>query len=151
MYKKLDALTIKQIIMDHYEYPRNKGLKSLKGYKQVHQAAESCIDDIKVELKMEGDKIADIVFDGKACTISTASTSMMTELVKGKTLEEAYKIIEAYEKMIYLEDYDENLLEEANVFSNVGKQANRISCAMIGWNALKELLQSYNDESRKDT
>lgn len=145
---KLDALTIKQLIMDHYEFPRNfkKNIDSAS-YKMKHLATDSCIDDIKVFAKFEKNKLQDLVFDGRACTISTASTSMMTELVKGKTIKEIQQLIENYEKMIALENFDANLLGESVVFSEVGKQANRISCATIGWRALKQLLEDYIKEN----
>lgn len=145
MFKNLDPLTIKQLIMDHYEYPHHKGLKTDRSYREIHMAADSCIDDIKLQIKIKDNIIKDICFDGKACTISTASTSMMTELVIGKSVTEALNVIKEYEKMINLKEYDENLLQEANVFNNVGRQANRIGCAMIGWNALKKLLKEYHN------
>ncbi|MBQ4252056.1 MAG: iron-sulfur cluster assembly scaffold protein, partial [Erysipelotrichaceae bacterium] len=78
---------------------------------------------------------------GVACTISTASTSIMTQLVKGKSVEEAGVILDNYFRMIDGQDYDEELLDEAVCMKNVGKQANRIKCATIGWNGLKQLLE----------
>lgn len=103
-------------------------------------ASESCIDDIYVQAKIEDGIVEDIRFDGVACTISTASTSIMSELLKGKTTQEAKHIIENYYQMIDQKEYDEELLEEAVAFHNVGKQANRIKCATIGWKAMEELL-----------
>ena len=87
----------------------------------------------------------DVRFDGQACTISTASTSILTELVKGKTLEEAKKIINNYFAMIDQREFDPDLLEEAIAFQTVGQQANRIKCATIGWKALDEMI----DEEEK--
>lgn len=127
--------------MDHYEYPRNHKLHKEIGYKEVHMASDSCIDDIHVEAKIEDGIIKDVCFDGVACTISTASTSIMTELVKGKSIEEAKEIIKNYYGMIDQKDYDENLLEEAVAFDTVGKQANRIKCATIGWHGLEKLIE----------
>ena len=89
----------------------------------------------------------DIRFDGEACTISTASTSIMSELVKGKRVDEASKIMDNYFAMVDQKEYDEDLLEEAVAFANVGRQANRINCATIGWRALREIL----DESEGKT
>ena len=73
-------------------------------------------------------------------TISTASTSIMTELLKDKTVEEANKIIENYLNMLYGREYDEELLGEAAAFVNTSKQANRIKCATLSWNGLKEII-----------
>jgi len=131
---------MRAVIMDHYEYPRNKKLKGEKGYLKVHMDSESCIDDIFIEALIEDGIIKDVCFDGIGCTISTASTSIMSELMKDKTIEEAQEIINNYLKMINMEEYDENLLEEAVVFKNTGRQANRIKCATIGWNGMQELI-----------
>ena len=84
--------------------------------------------------------IKDIRFDGVACTISTSSTSIMSELMIGKSVEEARHINEEYRKMIDKKEYDEDLLEEAVAFQNVGNQANRIHCATIGWDAIVDLM-----------
>jgi len=131
---------IREIIMDHYEYPRNKKLKNDKKYVKVNLDSESCIDNIDLEVLVENDRIKDICFDGVACTISTASTSIMSELLKDKTLEEANVIIENYLNMLYGKEYDEELLGEAVAFINTSKQANRIKCATLSWNGLKEII-----------
>lgn len=140
-----DPMILRQIIMDHYEYPRNHELSKEEGYVQRHMASDSCIDDIYVQAKINGDVIEDIRFDGVACTISTASTSIMSELLQGKTLEEAKSIMKQYFAMIDGQAYDEDALEEAVAFHTVGKQANRIKCATIGWNAMKEIVEESEE------
>ena len=132
---------IREIIMDHYEYPRNKKLKNDSNYTKVNLDSESCIDNIDLEVLVENDVIKDICFDGIGCTISTASTSIMTDLLKDKTIEEAEHIIQEYFNMIQMKEFDEDLLEEAVVFKNTGRQANRIKCATIGWQAIQEILE----------
>ena len=72
----IDPMLMRQIIMDHYDYPRNKELTKDNGYMSRHMASDSCIDDITVQTKISDGKIDDIRFDGVACTISTASTSI---------------------------------------------------------------------------
>ena len=109
-------------------------------------ASDSCIDDITVQLDVQDEVIRDVRFDGVACAISTASTSMMGDLLIGKTIAEAKKIIDEYFKMIENKEYDADMLEEAVAFKNVYKQANRIKCATIGWNAMNELLEKKEDE-----
>jgi len=131
---------MRAIIMDHYEYPRNKKLKGEVGYLKVHMDSESCIDDIYIEALIQDGIIKDVCFDGIGCTISTASTSIMSELMIGKSIEEAQIIINNYLNMINMEEYDEEILEEAVVFKNTGRQANRIKCATIGWNGMQELI-----------
>lgn len=131
---------IREIIMDHYEYPRNKKLKNDSKYVKVNLDSESCIDNIDLEVLVEDGKIKDICFDGVACTISTASTSIMTEILKNKTIDEANSIIENYLNMLYGKEYDEDLLEEAAAFVNTSKQANRIKCATMSWNGIKDII-----------
>ena len=135
-----DPMVLRQIIMDHYEYPRNHQLVEDQNYHSKHMASESCIDDITVQALFDGETIKDIRFDGVACTIATASTSIMTELLKNKTKKEGKKIIDEYFKMIDQQSFDDNVLEEAIAFRSVGQQPNRIKCATIGWNAIAELI-----------
>ena len=73
-----DPAVLREVIMDHYQYPRNHELTKDEGYRSVHMASDSCIDDITVQSKISGDIVEDIRFDGVACTIATASTSIMT-------------------------------------------------------------------------
>lgn len=142
----IDANLLREIIMDHYEYPRNNTLTQDDGYISRHMASDSCIDDITVQSKIENGTIKDVRFDGEACTIATSSTSIMTELVMGKSTEEAKEIIRNYFQMIDQKEYDEDLLEEAIAFQNVGKQANRINCATIGWKALRDIINESEGE-----
>ena len=135
-----DPMMIRQVILDHYQYPRNKGLTNDFRYGKVRMNSDSCVDDINVEMLVEDGVIKDIKFDGIACTISTASTSIMSELLKNKTVEEATNIINNYMNMIDEKEYDEDLLEEAGAFKNTYKQANRIKCATLSWNGLKDII-----------
>lgn len=141
-----DPRILRQLIMDHYEHPRNRRLSDDPGYCLKHMASDSCIDDIKVQIKVEEGVIRDLCFDGVGCTISTASTSMMTELLRNKTLSEAKEIMEAYQRMIRMEEVNQDLLREAIAFQNVGKQLNRINCATIGWRAVAEMVEEKENE-----
>lgn len=140
-----DPMILRSIIMDHYEYPRNHELTKEDGYVQKHMSSESCIDDIYVQSRIRDGVVEDVRFDGVACTISTASTSIMSELLKGKRVEEAKDIIANYFHMIDQRDYDEEKLEEAVAFHNVGSQANRIKCATIGWKAMEEMIEESEE------
>ena len=144
-----DPFVLRQIIMDHYENPRNHSLTKSSDYIQKHMASESCIDDIHVEVKLEGNVITDVRFDGVACTIRTASTSIMSEMMQGKTLQQARELLEEYKKMVNGKEYNEELLEEAVAFSTVWKQANRIKCATIGWNAMEEILEESEQHGKQ--
>ena len=136
----LDNMMMRQIIMDHYELPRNHGVVDDDNYKSVNMDSETCIDNIDIQALIEDNVIKDIRFDGEACAICTASTSIMSELLIGKTIDEANKIIENYQNMIYEKDYDPEIIEEAIVFMNTHKQANRIKCATLGWTGIKKIL-----------
>ena len=137
-----DPMIKREIIMDHYENPRNKGLVDDPRYLKVNMNSESCIDDIDIQILVENNIIKDFRFDGVGCTIATSSTSILSELVIDKSIEHAYEIIKNYNDMIKELSYDEELLQEAVVFKDVSKQANRIKCATIGFNGLLELLES---------
>lgn len=142
-----DPEILRELIMDHYKYPHHHELKQLEGYKLIHMASASCIDDISVEAKIEDDVIQDINFSGIGCTISTASTSMMTDLLVGKTIPEAKEIIDEYFQMVNGLAYDADKLEEAVAMKNVYKQANRINCATIGWRAMKQMLEEREENA----
>lgn len=140
-----DPMILRSIIMDHYKYPHHHALVEDDQYHSAHMASESCIDDITVMADVKDGVIQDIVFDGVACTISTASTSIMTDLLRGKTIAEAKALIAEYYNMIDLKPYDEEKLEEAVAFYQVGKQANRIKCATIGFKAMEQIIKEVEE------
>lgn len=139
----------REIIMDHYQHPRNHHLSEDPAYHKAHMASESCIDDLTVMMKMDNGIVSDVCFDGVGCTISTASTSILTELIKGKTIEEAKGIVSSYYDMINLTSINEDLLQEAVAFQNVGKQANRIKCATIGFKAVEQMIKEEETHDKK--
>ena len=142
----LDDAILKEIIMDHYKYPRNHQLTDDPRYKSCNMDSSTCIDNINVQALIENDVIKDIRFDGEACAICTSSTSIMTDLLSGKSIDEAKEIIENYFNMIYEKDYDEDLLEDAIAFKNTHKQANRIKCATLGWTGISNLIKESEGE-----
>jgi len=136
---------MRSIIMDHYSNPINKHKPNVDGYEKIHMHSDNCIDDLDIFFKLENDKIVDACFDGVACAISTASTDIMCDLLTGKTFTEAKFLIENYNHMIHEEPFDEDVLEEALAFINTSKQAARIRCATIGWNAADTVLKDKNN------
>ena len=132
---------MRQIIMDHYSNPQNKHQPPKEGYEKMHMHSDNCIDDLDIFLLVENGVITDACFDGVACTISTSSTDIMCDLLKDKDVNEGKNIIEQFQHMIREEKFDEGVLEEAIVFINTSKQAARIRCATIGWNAATEILK----------
>ena len=131
---------MREIIMDHYQNPRNKREATSEDYQTIYMDSTSCIDKIYIQVKIENDRLVDVCWHGIGCAISTASTSIMTELLKGKTVSEAQNIISNYKNMIHEEEYDPEILDEAIVFMNTSKQAARIKCATIGWNGVNKIL-----------
>ncbi|MCR5309736.1 MAG: SUF system NifU family Fe-S cluster assembly protein [Bacilli bacterium] len=132
---------MRAIIMDHYSNPVNKKQPPKDGYEKIHMHSDNCIDDIDVFLLVENGVVTDACFDGVACAISTSSTDIMCDLLKGKDVECAKYIIDQYHHMIHEEEFDESVLEESLAFINTSKQAARIRCATIGWNAADEILK----------
>ena len=128
------------IILDNYENPYNKGLTNDSSYVKVNANNESCIDNFDLEIKIEDNKIVDMHFDGEGCAISTSSTSIMLKLLIGKTIDEALKLIEEYENMIDEKEYDENVLDEAIVYSDIYKQPSRKKCALLSYESIKKYL-----------
>lgn len=137
---------MREIIMDHYSSPRHKLTPEEDGFVSTHSSSVNCIDDIDVFLKVgEDNRIIDACWNGTACAISTASSDILCDLLIGKTKEEADYIIAQYTHMIHEEEYDSAVLEEALAFMNTSKQAARIHCATIGWDAMHLLL--HGEES----
>ncbi len=137
----LDEHMMRSIIMDHFSNPRHRHVPNdLSSYIQIHKDSENCIDDITLYVEIKDGVVTDALFDGVACTITASSTDIMCDLVIGKTIEEAKKILESYFNMIFEKPFDSDILDEANAFKNTHKQAARIKCATIGWNALKEAI-----------
>ena len=128
------------IILEHFQNPKNKGLIEDESYKKINMNNESCIDEVNLMVKFENDKISDIRFDGEACAICTSSTSIMTDTLIGKTKEEAKKILENFLNMIDEKDYDESILEQAVVYSDIAKQPNRKKCALLAWWGIEKIL-----------
>ena len=139
---ELTPQMMREIIMDHYSSPRHKMAPTDgSGYKQTHSSSVNCIDDIDVFLKCENGVVVDALWTGVACAISTASTDILCDLLSGKNEGEAQYIIDQYHHMIHEEEYDASVLEEALAFMNTSKQAARIHCATIGWDAFEELMK----------
>ena len=132
---------MRSIIMEHSSHPNNKHVPSRDGYQKFHMHSDNCIDDLDIYLLLDNNKVVDACFEGVACTISLSSTDIMCDLIKGKTKEEALYMIEQYNHMMHEEPYDDEVLEEALVFVNTSKQAARIRCATIGWNAADNILK----------
>lgn len=132
----------RQVIMDHYKNPRNKGLVEGTEYKTVHIKNPTCGDDITVQSKVVDGKVIDVKHDGTGCSICCSSASVMSETLIGKTKVEALNVAENYLNMLANKEYNEDVdLEEAVVYSGVRKFPARVKCASIAWKALEGTLE----------
>ncbi|MCQ2801737.1 MAG: SUF system NifU family Fe-S cluster assembly protein [Bacilli bacterium] len=143
----LSPQMMRQIIMDHYDNPQYKKNPENAGiFEKIHMHSSNCIDDINVYALLENGLVKEAYWDGVACTISTSSTDIMCGLMIGKSWEDAKYIIDQYHHMIHEEPYDDSVLDEAIVFMNTSKQAARIKCATIGWDAMHEMICKHDHE-----
>lgn len=129
------------IILENYQNPKNRGLIKDKSYELINTNSESCIDQIDLEIKIVDDKVEDIRFDGEACAICTSSTSIMIKSLIGKSKNEALEIINNFENMIEEKEYNEEVIGEAIVYSDISKQPNRKKCATLTWEGAKEVME----------
>lgn len=131
----------RQIIMDHYNLPRNKGLVEDDSYIKVHLKNPSCGDDLQLQVKLEDEKIVDIRYEGTGCAICCSSVSMLTDNVKKRSTAEALEIVEAFLQMLMGQrEFDEDVIGEAISLQGVAKLPPRIKCATLGYKALQRIL-----------
>ena len=131
-----------ELIMEHSMNSYNKKKLEKADYCEVGHNP-NCGDEITLELKLNGDIIEDMAFSGHGCAISQASTSIMIDVLKGKTVEEAKEIIKTFIDMIKRETKsDEELekLEEAIAFRNVANMPARVKCALLAWHTIEDIL-----------
>lgn len=142
----MDENLRREIILDNYQDPMNRGLIADDSYLKVNTSSESCIDNLDFMMKVENGVIKDIKFDGEACAISTSATSIMIRSLIGKKIEDVKKILINYQKMINEEEYDENILGELNVYDTICKQPNRKNCALLPSVAVNKMLGELENE-----
>lgn len=134
----MDQELKREILLDNYSNPFHKETKY--GFLKANANNISCIDDINVFIKIEDNKIVDAYFDGEACAISTASTSIMIKKIIGMTIEEAKKYIENFDNMVNEKEYNKENMDEALAFDEIYKQQSRKTCATLPYRALEKLL-----------
>ena len=142
----MDSNLRREIILDNYQDPMNRGLIDDDSYLKINTNSESCIDNLDFMMKVEDGIIKDIRFDGEACAISTSASSIMIRSLIGKKKEEALKIIDNYRKMINEEEYDSEVLGELNVYDEICKQPNRKNCALLPGGAIKDMLEDEKND-----
>jgi nitrogen fixation NifU-like protein len=132
---QLDDL-YRRVIMDHYKTPRNRGKLDGDGI-TIDMNNPSCGDRISLQMQIENGIVKDARFLGEGCSISLSSASMMTDAVKGKSLEEALGMARNFSGLMKGEDVEFNY-EDIEALSGVNKFPARIKCAMLPWNAMRK-------------
>ena len=136
---ELDSL-YQEVILDHYKHPLNKGL-SAQYDAQVHHVNPSCGDEITLNLTAKDGVITSVTWDGVGCSISQASVSIASDLLVGKTFEQAQAISDDFVDLMQSKGKkvgDEATLEDAVALAGVSQYPARIKCALLGWMAIKD-------------
>ncbi|MFC4618402.1 Fe-S cluster assembly sulfur transfer protein SufU [Camelliibacillus cellulosilyticus] len=138
-FSNLDQL-YRQVIMDHYKNPRNKGELATEDRLVINMNNPTCGDRIQLHLKVDDGKIADAKFTGEGCSISLSSASMMTEAIKGLPVKDALHMSELFSDMVQGKDYDEEGLDLGDIeaLKGVSKFPARIKCATLPWKAMEK-------------
>lgn len=128
-----------EMILDHYRRPRNKG-EIENPDETIVMKNPLCGDEITIQLRYNGDKVEDVGFVGRGCSISQASASMMTQLVKGKSAEEIESLRSRFRDMVMGDEAagSDTSLGSLRALSGVAKFPARVRCALLAWNALEE-------------
>jgi nitrogen fixation protein NifU and related proteins len=133
-----------EIILDHYRHPRRKGLSDPYDV-EVHHVNPTCGDEVTLRVKVAdvdgAPTVTEVSYDGQGCSISQASTSVMTELVVGRPVADAMAVEEQFLAMLQgrgTVEPDEDVLEDGIAFAGVAKYPARVKCALLGWMAWKD-------------
>jgi len=129
-----------EIILDHYREKHHSGLREPYAC-QVSHVNPSCGDEISLRVTLDGEQVADVSYEAVGCSISQASTSVMSDLVIGKSITQALALHDEFRTMMESQgamEPDEDVLEDAVAFIGVAKFPARVKCAMLGWSAFKD-------------
>ena len=134
-----------QVILDHNKSPRN-----FRAIEPCEHEADGfnplCGDKVHIYVKLEGDRIADVSFQGEGCAISTAAASMMTQAIKGKTVAEAQAIFDVYQHMVMGEGNEHIAsIGKLAIFEGVREFPMRVKCATLAWHTFKAALEDSGD------
>ncbi|MBM9466198.1 Fe-S cluster assembly sulfur transfer protein SufU [Nakamurella leprariae] len=139
-----------EIILDHYRTPHHAGLRD--GDAEVHHVNPTCGDEVTLRVRLEGTGpdavVGDVSYDAVGCSISQASTSVLTDLVIGKPLPEAFTVLGEFNTMVTSRGAvtgDEDVLGDGIAFAGVAKYPARVKCALLGWMAFKDATAQISD------
>jgi nitrogen fixation NifU-like protein len=139
MSEPLDAL-YREVVLEHARDPHHRG--RLEQPTLVQQGSNPvCGDRIELSLRLDGDRVAEVAFEGQGCAISQAAASMMTDLLRGRTLDEAEAVQAAFMRMLSGDGVaDEDILGDAVALADVRRFPRRVRCAALAWTTLREAL-----------
>lgn len=141
-----------EIILDHYKAKHHSGLR--EPYQaQVTHVNPTCGDEVMLRVALDGDRVTDVSYEGVGCSISQASTSVMTDLVIGRTVEESLALLDEFTEMMHSQgraEPDEDRLEDAVAFVGVSQFPARVKCAMLGWLAFADASAQAMAAERKE-
>jgi nitrogen fixation NifU-like protein len=132
----------REIILDHYKRPQHRGLPD-QFDAEVHHVNPTCGDEVTLRVRVADGTITDLGWEGEGCSISQASTSVMSGLVVGKSIDEAMTLQQKFLDLMQsrgeaaLTEADEEALDDAVAFEGVSKYPARVKCALLGWMAMK--------------
>ncbi|WP_407272557.1 Fe-S cluster assembly sulfur transfer protein SufU [Radiobacillus sp. PE A8.2] len=137
-FDNLDTL-YRQVIMDHYKKPRNRGKLDDESM-TIDMNNPTCGDRIQLHLQVDDGIVTDAKFEGEGCSISISSASMMTQAIKGQTVDDALNMSKVFSSMMLGEDIDESDLELGDIeaLQGVSKFPARIKCATLAWKAMEK-------------
>jgi nitrogen fixation protein NifU and related proteins len=137
-----------EVILDHYKHPHARGLREPFGA-EVHHVNPTCGDEVTLRVHLDEDDIVkDVSYDGQGCSISQASTSVLTDQVIGLPLVDALKVVDAFNEMISSRgtvEGDEDVIGDGIAFAGVSKYPARVKCALLGWMAFKDAIVQIDE------
>ena len=132
------------IILDHYRSPKNRAPSLDAEDVHVHHSNPLCGDEMDLRIRVKDDTLDAVVFDGDGCSISQASASAMTLAVSGRELDDVLDLSEQFRLMMHGEDPQRlDDLEDGIAFQGVAKFPVRVKCALLGWMAVKDAIETY--------
>lgn len=140
-----------QLILDHYRNPRNKGEVGDADV-EVHMRNPTCGDEIRLQLRIQDGIITEVGFTGQGCSISQAAASMMTQLLKGRALEDADAVASRFTEMMHGDEgaAKDRELGDLRALAGVSKFPVRVKCALLGFDALQEAMKSLGGPSPEE-
>lgn len=140
------------VILDHYKHPHHRGLRE-PFEAEVHHVNPTCGDEVTLRVHLSDDQetVVDVSYDGQGCSISQASTSVLTDQVIGQSVGEALKMVQSYTEMLQSRgqiEGDEDVIGDGIAFVGVSKYPARVKCALLGWMAFKDATAQIIDQEK---